>query len=95
MTARSSKSLGAYIVSFEVLLTARAERDFRGLSDALKARAVAIRHRLESGDVTLQRKKLQARPETRVKSGDLRVFYTQDGTTITIRRFADRRDAYR
>lgn len=82
-------------MSFEVLLTARAERDFRDLPAALKARAVDVRRRLESGDTTLNRKKLQARPETRVKLGDLRVFYTQAGTTITIRRFADRRDAYR
>lgn len=82
-------------MSFDVLLTARAERDLRGLSNSLKARAVEIQRRLEFGDPTLDRKKLQGRPETRVKSGDLRVFYTQDGTTITIRRFADRREAYR
>jgi mRNA-degrading endonuclease RelE of RelBE toxin-antitoxin system len=82
-------------VSFEISLTARAEKDFRGLSDTLKARAIEVRRRLESGDTTLDRKKLQGRPETRVKLGDLRVFYTQDGKMITIRRFADRREAYR
>jgi mRNA-degrading endonuclease RelE of RelBE toxin-antitoxin system len=82
-------------MSFEIVLTARAERDLRSLSDSLKVRAVEVRRRLEAGDPTLKRKKLQGRPEIRVKLGDLRVFYTQDGATIIIRRFADRREAYR
>jgi mRNA-degrading endonuclease RelE of RelBE toxin-antitoxin system len=82
-------------MSFEVVLTARAERDFRSLSLSLKQRAAEVRQRLAAGDASLNRKKLQGRPETRVKFGDLRVFYTQDGTTIVIRRFADRREAYR
>jgi mRNA-degrading endonuclease RelE of RelBE toxin-antitoxin system len=83
------------IVTFEVLVTARAERDFRALSRELQARAAEVQRRLEAGDATLNRKKLQGRPEMRVRHGDLRVLYTQEGATIVIRRFADRREAYR
>jgi mRNA-degrading endonuclease RelE of RelBE toxin-antitoxin system len=83
------------IVPFTVLVTARAERDLRGLSSLLKRHAAAVVERLAAGDSSLDRKKLQGRPEIRVRLGALRVFYTQEGTTITIRRFADRRDAYR
>ncbi|MBV8579198.1 MAG: type II toxin-antitoxin system RelE/ParE family toxin [Candidatus Eremiobacteraeota bacterium] len=82
-------------MSFDVAMTARAERDLRGLSDALQKRAAEVLRRLAAGDVTLKRKKLIDRPETRVRLGDLRVFYTQEGTTIVIRRLADRKDAYR
>ncbi len=80
---------------FPVLVTARAERDLRGLSRILKLHAAAVKERLANGDPTLDRRELQGRSEMRVRLGALRVFYTQDGTTITIRRFADRRDAYR
>jgi mRNA-degrading endonuclease RelE of RelBE toxin-antitoxin system len=78
-----------------VRMTARAERDLRGLSDLLKKRATEVTRRLADGDPSLDRKKLQGRPETRVKLAALRVFYTQEGDTIVIRRFADRREAYR
>jgi mRNA-degrading endonuclease RelE of RelBE toxin-antitoxin system len=82
-------------VPLRIEMTARAARDLRGLPEILKRHAAAVVERLAADDPSLNRKKLQGRPETRVRLGALRILYTQEGGTITIRHFADRRDAYR
>jgi mRNA interferase RelE/StbE len=79
-----------------VFVTPAAERQLRKLSPALQARAARTLRSLADDDPNLDRRKLAGRPETRVRNGDLRVFFVIDADgTLWVTRFADRKDAYR
>jgi|GEM_PF-5953477 len=78
-----------------IVITPAAERQLRKLPRELQVRTADVLRRLSADDDTLDRKRLRDRPEIRVRSGDLRVFYVRDGAIVRITRIADRGDAYR
>jgi mRNA-degrading endonuclease RelE of RelBE toxin-antitoxin system len=78
-----------------ILITPAADRQLRKLRPALQTRAARVLRGLAADDPTLHRRKLADRPETRIRDGDLRIFYVVDADgTLLVTRIADRKDAY-
>jgi mRNA-degrading endonuclease RelE of RelBE toxin-antitoxin system len=66
------------------------------IAPAARPACRAIIRALIANDPNLDRRKLADRPETRVRKGDVRVFYTVEADgTLLVTRIADRKDAYR
>ncbi len=82
-------------MSYEIVLTARAERDLRKLSRELQPLAKEVLLRLASGDPALKIKALVDIPGYRARSGEVRVLFLQAGRVRQVTRILPRRDAYR